>query len=91
MWHHLKKYLKIGSIIGVLLAVTLSALFMPTRNVDTHSGNLASKYCLEHGGSSFIQENTAINGTKTSEGICEFPNGPQCEEWKYFRGECEPT
>ena len=61
------------------------------RSVEVESGNVASKYCIEHGGSSFIQKSTLLNGTETQKGVCEFPNGSQCEKWQYFRGECKAT
>lgn len=86
-----KKILAIGSIIGILIIIAVSMLFIPvTKIVNTELGNPASKYCLEHGGSSLLQTLTTTNGSEIQEGICEFPDGSQCEEWKYFRGECKP-
>ncbi|HSB56343.1 MAG TPA: DUF333 domain-containing protein [Nitrosopumilaceae archaeon] len=88
----MKKYLKIGIIVGILAIIAVSMYFIPgTRNVEPESGNPASKYCLEHGGTSFVKTVTTINGSESQEGICEFPNGSQCEEWQYFRGECSPA
>ncbi|MBU1866793.1 MAG: DUF333 domain-containing protein, partial [Actinobacteria bacterium] len=23
-------------------------------------------------------------------GVCVFPDGSECDEWAFFRGECEP-
>ena len=87
-----RKNLIIEITFGILFIGLVIMWFFPVmRDVEPESNNPASKYCLEHGGSSFVQENTMINGTKILEGICEFSNGSQCEEWKYFRGECEST
>ena len=46
--------------------------------------NPASVYCEQQGGKLTIQ--TQSDGSQI--GICSM-NGKQCEEWKYFRGECE--
>jgi inhibitor of cysteine peptidase len=86
-----KKILVIGVIGGILIIIAVSMLFIPiTKIVNTELGNPASKYCLDHGGSSLLQTLTAINGSESQEGICEFHDGSQCEEWKFFRGECKP-
>lgn len=45
--------------------------------------NPASTYCLEKGGKLNIR--TDANGEY---GVCVFPNGRECEEWAFFRGEC---
>lgn len=47
--------------------------------------NPASVYCVENGGKSEII--TEPDGSQT--GFCKFDNGSQCEEWAYFRKECE--
>jgi putative hemolysin len=47
--------------------------------------NPASVYCEENGGTLEMRENPA--GTV---GICVFPDGSECEEWTYYRGECRP-
>lgn len=88
----MKKYFKIGIVCGAAIAIVVSMVFIPiTKNIETESGNPASKYCLEHGGLSLVKTVTTIDGNESKEGICEFPNGSQCEEWKYFRGECGPS
>lgn len=84
----LKKSVKIGIIIsGVVIAIAVFMMFIPvTKNVQTEIANPASKYCIEKGGQSVIE--TDSNGSQY--GICKFPNGSECDEWKYFRGECSP-
>jgi len=41
--------------------------------------NPASVYCEEQGGTLDLES-----------GMCSFPDGSQCEEWAFFRGECSP-
>lgn len=48
--------------------------------------NPASVYCEEHGGTVDIR--TAADGSQS--GACVFPDGSECDEWAYFRGECQP-
>lgn len=44
--------------------------------------NPASVYCGDHGGTLTIERGQV--------GVCHFSDGSSCEEWAYFRGECEP-
>ena len=46
--------------------------------------NPASTYCVEQRGASEIR--TAEDGSQY--GVCRFPDGGECEEWAFFRGEC---
>jgi hypothetical protein len=48
--------------------------------------NPASAYCAEQGFASEIR--TAGDGSQN--GYCIFPDGSECDEWAYFRGECGP-
>lgn len=47
--------------------------------------NPASIFCEENGGVSEIVETEDGEG-----GICNFEDGTYCEEWAFFRNECEP-
>lgn len=47
--------------------------------------NPASVYCQEQGGESEIR--TLADGSQ--KGFCLFDDGSECEEWKFFREECE--
>ena len=47
--------------------------------------NPASQYCLDQGHE--LEMRTEANGTA---GYCIFPDGTECEEWTYYRGECAP-
>lgn len=58
-----------------------------TPNSETNLPNPAAAYCEQHGNK--LQIVTADDGSQ--KGICIFPNGSTCDEWAYFRGECEPT
>lgn len=49
----------------------------------TQIANPASVYCKEQGGTLRIEENE-----KGQYGVCTLPDGTECEEWVYFRGEC---
>ena len=48
--------------------------------------NPASVFCLEQGFQSEIR--TAADGSQY--GVCLFPDGSECDEWAYYRGECRP-
>lgn len=48
--------------------------------------NPASVYCEENGGTVELRQD-ALGGVA---GICVFPDGSECDEWAYFRGECGP-
>lgn len=45
--------------------------------------NPASVYCKDNGGKSEIK-----NNEEGQYGMCVFPDGSQCDEWKFFRKEC---
>ncbi len=49
--------------------------------------NPASAYCVEEGYTSEIR--TAADGSQS--GVCIFPDGSECDEWAFFRGECGPA
>ncbi len=48
--------------------------------------NPASEFCEENGGTVEIREDDSGGQV----GYCIFPDGSECEEWAYFRGECQP-
>lgn len=49
-------------------------------------GNPASEYCIQQGGTMKIR--TQPNGSQN--GVCTFLDGSECEEWAFYRGECQP-
>lgn len=80
-----------------LMIVTLTACTAPqtqgtpaSASTDLPQPNLpnpASIYCEENGGK--LEIATAADGGQS--GICIFPDGSSCDEWAYYRGECDPT
>lgn len=48
--------------------------------------NPASVFCEQNGGQ--LQIRTDINGAES--GVCVFPDSSECDEWAFFRGECQP-
>lgn len=48
--------------------------------------NPASVYCEQHGGKLVFRPDAA-GGVA---GVCRFPDGSECDEWAYSRGECQP-
>jgi hypothetical protein len=67
----------------IIFAVSMIALFVV--GVGVAMPNPASKYCVEQGYNNTIRTNP--DGSQT--GYCIFPNGTECEEWSFFRGECK--
>jgi len=53
--------------------------------VPVKLANPASTHCVEKGGE--VEIRTVPGGQL---GVCVFDDGSRCEEWRYFRGECEP-
>jgi hypothetical protein len=49
--------------------------------------NPASVFCEQNGGK--LEIRTAADGSQN--GVCVFPNGSECDEWAYYRGECKPA
>ena len=47
--------------------------------------NPASKYCVDKGGKLEIRDEKGGQA-----GYCIFPDGSECDEWAYFRGQCAP-
>lgn len=83
------------STLALILLVLTSCMVPPTQpavapvSTDTSQANMpnpASAYCVEQGFTSEIR--TAADGSQS--GVCIFPDGSECDEWAYFRGECGP-
>jgi putative hemolysin len=73
------------------LAIVLSALVIGgcangAAQPSTGLANPASVYCEEQGYT--LEMRADDNGTI---GVCIFPDGSECEEWAFYRGECKPT
>ena len=97
----MKKILTITIILVALIACALAVraiigYFSVTQATSESSAtdipqvgipNPASVYCKEQGNKHEIR--TAADGSQL--GICVFPDGSECDEWAYFRGECGPS
>lgn len=58
-------------------------------SAETPQANLpnpASVHCQQQGNR--LEIRTAEDGSQS--GVCIFPDGSECDEWAYYRGECQP-
>jgi len=86
------KYMIRQSILGLGLGLCASLLIacganQPTAVPAANMVNPASAFCTQNGGTLNIRQDAAGNQT----GFCGFPDGSECEEWAFQRGECRPT
>jgi putative hemolysin len=58
-----------------------------TEETQVNMPNPASVYCTQQGNK--LEIRTAADGSQN--GICVFPDGSTCDEWAYYRGECDPA
>jgi putative hemolysin len=78
--------------IPLVVASCVSPSLVPTpassveSNDPAQIANPASVYCESNGGK--VEMRTEADGGQF--GVCLFPDGSQCDEWAYFRGECQP-
>ncbi|MBM3247504.1 DUF333 domain-containing protein [Candidatus Pacearchaeota archaeon] len=83
---HNKRLLWIIGVLIVILAIIVISLrqeITKRDNSNTQIANPASVYCIENGGKLEIKENS-----EGQYGLCTLPSGLVCEEWAFFRGEC---
>ena len=74
----------------MLIVTVLSASCSPNQTSPTPAPNIAnpaSVYCEQNGGTLELRQD-ASGGVA---GVCVFPDGSECDEWAYFRGECKPA
>jgi putative hemolysin len=70
-----------------LLVTACGSTPAPTAQpAQAEMANPASVYCEEHGGRVDIRQD-AQGGQY---GVCVFDDGSECDEWAYYRGECQP-
>ncbi|MBN1666819.1 MAG: DUF333 domain-containing protein [Anaerolineales bacterium] len=60
---------------------------IPTDIPQANMPNPASAYCEQQGFR--VEIRTAADGSQS--GVCIFPDGRECDEWAYYRGECGPV
>lgn len=79
-------------VVLLILAACTTTQAQPTPvpvSTETPQANLpnpASVFCEQQGYK--VEIRTAADGSQA--GICIFPDGSECDEWAYFRGECQP-
>jgi putative hemolysin len=81
----MKGRLFISALVLTLSTLIFSGCVTPTPEPDIGLPNPASVYCEEQGYT--LEMRTDENGTY---GVCVFPDGSECEEWAFYRGECRP-
>jgi putative hemolysin len=82
-------------VIGIaLILLVVGFIFNPFAKISFFENkdnvtisNPASVYCIEQGGELDIR--TDENGGQY--GVCVLANGSECEEWKFFRGDCKDS
>jgi len=73
-------------IVTLVLAVLIIAALSPAATGSAPQlPNPASKFCADEGFK--VEIRTEAGGEV---GYCLFPDGSECEEWAFFRGECAP-
>jgi len=60
---------------------------VPATPGDIELPNPAAAYCEEQGYT--LETRTSADGGQYS--VCVFPDGSECEEWAFYRGECGPA
>lgn len=65
----------------------MTKLFQVKTHIRAGMTNPASTYCEQEGGDWSALDLPQCGGEV---GLCAFPSGDICEEWAFFRGECEP-
>jgi len=80
-----------GGIMNKIISVLFLLLFILSscsKQTDEMNGqqiaNPASVYCEAQGGTVRIEMDAAGGQI----GICILPDGTECDEWEYYRGEC---
>ena len=80
--HHSAIALSASCLLLTACSVPLTSLADTQQSVSM--ANPASVACVKSGGTLSIERDKAGN----EYGLCSWASGAQCEEWRYFRGEC---
>lgn len=86
----MKRFWMVSLFVGILLLVACQGT-QPTPTTTPFESplglpNPASQHCEQQGYQWEVR--TAADGSQT--GYCLFPDGTECEEWSFYRGECAP-
>jgi len=77
------------STLRILLLMSLMLVLAACSGATTPESTLAnpaSLYCQDQGGR--LEIRTGADSGQV--GYCLFEDGTECEEWAYYRGECQP-
>ncbi len=69
-----------------ILVVAILLLMMTACQPKPAMPNPASVFCEENGGTLELREDPAGGQM----GVCVFEDRSECEEWAFYRGECQP-
>ncbi|MBN1120776.1 MAG: DUF333 domain-containing protein [Anaerolineae bacterium] len=78
-------YRKVGVLFAVMALLALIASGCQPKEAEAGLPNPASVYCEEQGGKLEIRDEEG-----GQRGVCIFDDGSECDEWAYFRSECQP-
>ena len=82
-------FLLLASLLGACVGIS-QEVSMPTPEPGAEAPigmpNPASVFCEEQGGR--LEIRTGADGGQF--GVCIFADGSECEEWAFYRGECQP-
>jgi putative hemolysin len=87
VWHR-----AVGAVVVLLLAACAGPGAVPTparaatAASDANLPNPASVFCEQQGYR--LEIRTAADGSQAA--VCVFPDGSECDEWAFMRGECRP-
>ncbi len=72
---------------GIIVIMVILAIILVSgceeQAENTQIANPASVHCIEQGGTLEMRQNEL-----GQHGMCIFDDGSECEEWAFFRGEC---
>ena len=80
----MKRIVLVLLLIGVLAVAACGV--KATATPEAGMPNPASVFCEEKGYK--LEIRTAADGSQ--QGFCIFPDGSECDEWAFYRGECAP-
>jgi putative hemolysin len=84
-----KMYRKGWLILLILVSIMQVTACIPQQTGPAPEANMpnpASVHCEQNGGKLDLR----LDASGGTSGVCVFPDGSECEEWAYFRGECKP-
>jgi putative hemolysin len=76
------------TVVSILVIAACGSAPTPTPAAESPQTlpNPASQFCIDQGYQ--LEIRTAADGSQA--GYCLFPDGTECDEWAFYRGECGP-